>query len=155
VSYRANRDYETSTPEYWFKIGYEPSEKGHGLNPFLSAHARLAEPASIYDQLMAIHREEPAVQDIQVIQNRIKLRKFDFTEMDCPAIKGEMEKLKNLPAKLPDINGSSVIIHPMIHSFSTSGADGDATLALTDDKNPLVQWASDTRRALDSCAKVR
>src|SRR5579862_563126 len=89
VSYRANRDYATSTPEYWFVIGREPSEKGYGLNPYLSAHVRLAEPTSIYDQLMSMHREEPAVQDPTLFQNRIKLRKSDFTEMNCPAIKNQ------------------------------------------------------------------
>lgn len=57
VSYRANRDYATSTPEYWFMIGRQPREKEYGLNSYLSAQARLAEPASIYDQLMAIHRK--------------------------------------------------------------------------------------------------
>ena len=103
---------------------------------------------------MAIHRKEPAVQ-AKLIQDRIKLRKSDFTEMTCPAIKDQLEKLKNLPVKLPDINGDEVIIHPMIHTFYISGADGDANLVLTDDKNALVQWAQETRRALDSCGRVR
>jgi len=43
----------------------------------------------------------------------------------------------------------------MIHAFHIEGAEGDATLALTDDKDPLVQWAEETRRALDACGKVR
>jgi len=154
VSYRANRDYATSTPEYWFMIGHEPSGRGYGLNPYLSAHSRLAEPASIHDQLMSIHREQPEVQDTTLLQNRIKLRRSDLTEMNCPAIKDQIEKLRILPARLPDINGGTIIIHPMIHTFHISGAEGDASLALTDDKNPLVQWAEETRRALDACAKV-
>jgi len=44
VSYRANRDYLTSTPEYWFMIGLEPSKKQYGLHSYLSAHVRLAQP---------------------------------------------------------------------------------------------------------------
>ena len=153
VSYRANRDLVTSTPEYWFTIGREPKENGNGLQSYISAHVRVAQPSSIYDQLTTIHREQPAVQDTTSIQQRMKLQKFDLTEMNCPAIKERLEKLGNLSAKLPEINGNYVILHPMIHAFYISGADGDATLTLVDEKNPLVRWAQDTRRVLDACEK--
>jgi len=154
ISYRANRDFVTGTPEYWFMIGREPSEKGYGLNPYLTAHARLADPASIYDQLMTMHRAEPAAPDT-TLQSGIKLRKYDFTEKTCPAIKDQIDKLKSIPARVPEINGDYIVLHPMIHAFHISGADGDATLVLTDEKNPLVQWAEETRRMLEACGKLR
>ena len=63
VTYRANRDFVTSIPEYWFRIGYEFNEKqGYGLNSFFSAHVRIASPNSIYDQVMALHRSNRATQ---------------------------------------------------------------------------------------------
>ena len=63
VTYRANRDFVTTIPEYWFRIGYEFNEKqGYGLNSFFSAHVRIASPNSIYDQIMAHHRSNPATQ---------------------------------------------------------------------------------------------
>jgi hypothetical protein len=151
VSYRANRDYVTSTPEYWFMIGLEPSAKGSGLHPYLSAHVRLAQPTSIYDQLMAIHRAEPATQDTTTIQNRIKIKSWDFTEMTCPAIKDQLGKLKNLPARFPDINRGYVIIHPMNHAFFMVGEDGEVRMSWLGEENPLVRWAQETRRALDAC----
>lgn len=151
VSYRANRDYVTSTPEYWFMIGLEPSAKGYGLHRYLSAHVRLAQPTSIYDQLMAIHRAEPATRDTTTLQNRIKIQNWDFTEMTCPAIKDQLGKLESLAARLPDINRDYVIIHPMNHAFFIAGADGEVRMSLFDDKNPLVRWAQETRRALDAC----
>jgi hypothetical protein len=154
VSYRANRDYVTSTPEYWFMIGLEPNEKGYGLYPYLSAHVRLAQPSSVYDQLMAIHRAEPATQDITTIRNRIKIQRCDFAEMTCP-IKDQLGKLKNLPARLPDINGDYIIIHPMNHAFFIVGADGDVRMSLVNDENPIAKWAQETRRALDACGKTR
>src|SRR5258705_1883578 len=52
VSYRANRDYVTSIPEYYFIIGRESNENGYGFYPYLTAHVRIATPVSIYDQLM-------------------------------------------------------------------------------------------------------
>jgi hypothetical protein len=112
VTYRANRDYATSTPEYWFLIGYEPRENGYGLNGFLSAHVRLASPASIYDQLMAMHQKEPASQDVGSFRKRIRLKAYDFTETNCPAVKSQIEKLEKLVTRLPNLNGDVVIIHP-------------------------------------------
>jgi hypothetical protein len=153
--YRANKDYVTSVPEYWFLIGREPNEKGYGLHAYLSAHVRVAQPVSIYDQLMAIHREDPAVQDTTNLQKRVKLQASDLTEMNCPAIKDQMDKLKKFPAKLPAVDGDFIIIHPMIHTFYINGADGDVRMSLTDDENPVVKWALETRRALDACGKPR
>jgi hypothetical protein len=144
----------TSTPEYWFTIGREPNENGYGLHPYLTAHVRAAEPTSIYDQLMAVHREEPAAQDGLTIQKPIKIQISDFTEMTCPDLKDQLRKLKSLPIRLPEINGDYVIIHPMIHAFLIDGANGDVLMSLTDDNNPLVLWAQETRRALDACRKI-
>ena len=155
VTYRANRDYVTSVPEYWFLIGREPNEGGYGLHPYLSAHVRIAQSVSVYDQLMAIHREEPAVEDTTNLQKRVKLQTSDFTEMNCPAIKDQMDKLKRLSAKLPAVDGDFIIIHPMIHAFYIDGSDGDVRMFLADDENPLVKWALETRRALEACSKFR
>lgn len=153
VAYRANRDFVTSTPEYWFTIGREPSESQSGLRPYLSAHVRVAQPVSIYSQIMAIHHAEPSTTDNAVIKNKIRLQRADLTEMRCPAVKSQLEKLKNIAPKLPDISGDYIIIHPMNHSFHVSGANGDVTMTLTDEKDALVQWAQETRQAFDACAK--
>ena len=118
VTYRANRDYVTSIPEYWFRIGYEFNQKqGYGLQNFFSAHVRIASPNSIYDQLMALHRSDPAVQELAGFKVRIKLRRYDLTEMNCPAIKSQMEKFQRLQTKMPDLNGKAITTHPMNHDF--------------------------------------
>jgi hypothetical protein len=154
VSYRANRGLYTSTPEYWFMVGPERNEKP-GTRPHLSAHVRVAQPVSIHDQLMAIHRDPPATEDTSIIEKRIKLQTADFSEGDCPSLKTQLEKLKKLSARLPDVNGDRIILHPMIHAFYISGSDRDATMFLTDDGNPLVRWAQETRRVFDVCSKSR
>ncbi len=155
VTYRANRDYVTSVPEYWFLIGRESNEGGHGLHSYLSARVRIAQPLSILGQLMAIHREEPTVEDTTDLQKRVKLQTSDFTEMNCPAIKNQMDKLERLSAKMPAVDGDVIIIHPMIHAFYIDGSDGDVRMFLEDDENPLVKWALQTRRALEACGKPR
>jgi len=156
VTYRANRDYVTRVPEYWFRIGYEFNEKqGYGSNNFLSAHERIASPNSIYDQLMALHRSDPAAQEAANFKARIKLRSYDFTETNCPAIKSQMEKFKRLQTKMPDLNGNVITIHPMNHVFYAVGAEGDMNIVLSDEENPLVKWALETRQALEGCEPAR
>jgi hypothetical protein len=155
VTYRANRDLYTSTPEYWFMVGLEPDPDGR-LRRYLSAHVRVAQPTSIYDQLMAIHRDEPGTQEAtSALQKRIKLQAADFDEMNCPAVKRQVEKLKELRVTLPDVTSGTIVLHPMIHAFHISGSVGGATMFLTDDDNPLVKWAEETRRNFDLCSKPR
>ena len=154
VTYRANRDYVTSIPEYWFRIGYEFNEKqGYGLNNFFSAHVRIASPKSIYDQLMALHRRNPGTRESTSFVPRIKLRSYDLTEMNCPEIKTQMDKFQKLQTKLPDLNGNIITIHPMNHVFYAQGAEGNMTIALTDEELPLVKWALETKQALEQCGK--
>jgi hypothetical protein len=154
VTYRANKDLVTNIPEYWFRIGYEFNEKqGYGLNNFFSAHVRIASPNSIYDQLMALHRSNPATQDAPSFTSRIKLKSYDVTEMSCPAIKAQMDKFEKLRMKLPDLNGNVITLHPMNHVFYAQGAEGDMTIVLTDEEQPLVEWALETRQALEHCVK--
>jgi len=154
VSYRANRDYVTSIPEYWFRIGYEGNEKqGYGLQSFFSAHVRIASPKSIYDQLMAHHRSNSATQEPANLKSRIKFKNYDFTEMSCPAIKTQMGKFETLQMTLPHLNGNVVTIHPMGHAFYAQGAEGDMSIVLTDEEHPLVKWALETRQALERCVK--
>jgi len=102
---------------------------------------------------MALHRSNPAAQEVSCFASRITLRKYDFTEMNCPAIKIQMDKFEKLQMKLPDLNGNVVTIHPMIHAFYAQGAEGDMTIALTDEEHSLVKWAWETRQALERCVK--
>ena len=95
VAYRANRDLYTSTPEYWFMVGLEPNADRPGLRSYFSAHVRVAQPISIYDQLMAIHRSQPGTQEpTSALQKRIKLQASDFDEMNCPAVGDATRKIE-------------------------------------------------------------
>jgi len=114
----------------------------------------IAQPVSIYDQLMTIHRENPSIQDT-VLEKSVRFQSFDLTEMTCPAIKVQIEKLKSLPVQLPDMNLDYIILHPVIHAFYINGTDGDVRLSLTDSRHTLVRWARQTREALDACGRAR
>src|SRR6266853_3955209 len=67
VAYRSHRDLHTDVHEYSFVIGPENSDTVSGLPRYLAAHVREAESASVYDQMMALHRKFPSrsADDIQ------------------------------------------------------------------------------------------
>ena len=154
VVYRANRDLYTEVPEYWFLIGYDGNPDGHGLQPTLSAHVRAADSVSIYDQLMRMHRKEPN-EDASSMVRRMKLTNWDTNETACPAIRKQVQKLQELQSKPLDLNSEVIVLHPMNHQFHIQAAGGDMKFTIWDDEQPLVLWAVETRRVLESCTKVQ
>ena len=149
VAYRSHRDLHTDVPEYSFVIGTEKSDTVSGLPRYLAAHVREAEPASVYDQMMALHRKFPN-RSADDIQKDVHVRKLKLTEMNCPAIKAQFSKFQQLRLAPPQFD--VVILHPLIHEFRIRAGGGDMDVALYDDENPLVSWAVETRDALELCA---
>lgn len=66
VAYRSHRDLYTDILEYSFVIGHEPKKEGYGLQEFLSAHVRMADAVSIFDQMMQMHRSNPDVDAVDI-----------------------------------------------------------------------------------------
>jgi hypothetical protein len=149
VSYRSHRDLHSDIPEYSFVIGPENSDRVSGLPRYLAAHVREAESASVYDQMMALHRKFPD-RSADDIQKDVHVKKWKMTEMNCPAIKAQFSKFQQLHLAPPQFD--VVILHPVIHEFRIRAGGGDMEFALYDDENLLVAWAIETRHALELCA---
>ncbi len=159
VVYRAHS--ESGVPEYWFVIGYDPNQGGHGLQKYLSAHVRIAESQSIFEQIMRAHRSEPQ-EDIASIEKRIKLRTFDLNEMTCPAMKEQVEMLEKVQVDVPKFHDPGVFVfgHPLKSEFHIQQGFQQMSVVLLDDdklphENALHNWAFWTRRVLDGCAPGR
>jgi hypothetical protein len=149
VAYRSHRDLYTDVPEYSFVIGPEKSDTVSGLPPYLAAHVREAESASVYDQMMMLHRKFPN-RSAEDVQKGVNVKKWKLTEMNCPAIKAQFLKFRQLRLAPPQFD--VVILHPLIHEFRVRAGSGDMEVALYDDENSLVPWAIETRHALELCA---
>ena len=149
VAYRSHRDLHTDVPEYSFVIGTKNSDTVSGLPRYLAAQVREAESASIYDQMMALHRRFPNRSAVD-IQRDVHVKQLKLTEMNCPAIRAQFSKLQQLRLALPQFD--VVILHPLIHEFRIRAGGGDMEVALYDDENSLVQWALETRHALQLCS---
>lgn len=149
VAYRSHRDLHTDDPEYSFVIASEASNTVSGLPRYLVAQVREAESASVYDQMMALHRKFPN-RSADDIQKDVNVKKLKLTEMNCPAIKAQFSSLQQLRLTLPQFD--AVMLHPVIHEFRIRAGAGDMEVALYDDENSLVQWALETRHGLALCS---
>jgi hypothetical protein len=149
VAYRSHRDLHTDVPEYSFMIGPENARTVSGVPRYLAADVQEAESRSVYDQMMTLHRRFPD-RSADDIQKDVHVKKLKLTEMNCPAIKAQFSKLQQLHLDLPQFD--VLIIHPLIHEFRIRAGGGEMEIALHDDKNSLVQWAIETRHALEQCA---
>ncbi len=149
VAYRSHRDLHTDVLEYSFVIGTENSDTVSGLPRYLAAHVQEAESTSVYDQMMALHREFPN-RSADDIQKDVRVKRWKLTEMNCPAIKVQFSKFQQLRLALPKFD--VVMLHPLIHEFRIRAGGGDMGVTLYDDENSLVPWATETRHALEQCA---
>ena len=158
VIYRAHS--ESLRPEYWFSIGYDQNQDRHGLQKYLSAHVRMADTNSIFDQILRAHHSEPG-REMASIQKGLKLKAFELTEMSCPAIKDQVEKLENIQTSVPKFHDTGAFIFGdrMRNEFQIQQNSEQMSLVLLEDLKsppeiPLLNWAYWTRRALDSCAQT-
>jgi hypothetical protein len=148
VSYRSYRDLYTDVLEYSFLIGHDQRKEGYGAEPHLSAHVRMADSISIYDQMMKMHRANPQ-KDLVDIQHAVKLKMWDLTEKTCPVVQSQFQKFQKLRFGPPVFD--EIVLHPLIHEFRIQAGMGGMDLSLVDSEHPLVIWALETRRALESC----
>jgi thiol-disulfide isomerase/thioredoxin len=148
LSYRSHRDLYTDVLEYGFLLGYELRENKPGLQEFLTAHVRLADGVSIYDQLMKMHRDKPN-ESAETIRHKVTVKKWSLSEKTCPAIQEQFRKFQNLSIRVPEFD--SIVLHPMVHQFHVEAGLGTMDLELDDSEHSLVLWALETRKALDSC----
>lgn len=134
VAYRSHRDLHTDVPEYSFVIGPENSDTVSGLPRYLAAHVREAESASVYDQMMALHRKSPN-RSADDIQKDLHVKKWKVTEMNCPAIKAQFSKFQQLRFAPPQFD--VVILHPLIHEFRIRAGGGIWKLLYTTTRTRL------------------
>jgi hypothetical protein len=149
VAYRSHRDLYTDTLEYSFVIARDVSAKGRDGQFKLVAQVRQADSSSIYDQMMALHRKSPS-RSAASIQKELRVKAWTLVETTCPAVRTQLLKFQQLRLVPPQFD--DIVLHPLIHEFRVRAGMGDMDIALYDEDNLFVQWALETRRALELCA---
>lgn len=143
VAFRSHRDLHTEEPEYSFIISgpYAWSAK-------LEAKVRMADGISLYDQIMVLHRKNPAA-SMENIKPKLKVKKWTLEESACPAIRSSAEKFQSLSFGPPKVD--EITLHPLICEFKSDSASGRMNMVLADYSHPLVHWAAETRAEFEAC----
>ena len=152
VSFRTYRDLYTNVLEYSCSITRKKDQ--------IEAVVRLANPTSLYDQILAERKRNPHV-GIKSIKRKLTIKEYRFTSNTCPALETSLSALEKLelPVMTERERASAakgvveVTLHPTIYTFQVSISGGDAKLELDNHDHPLVRWADATRGALARCQK--
>jgi hypothetical protein len=99
--------------------------------------------------MMALHRKSPD-RSAANIQKELRVKTWTLSETTCPVIRTQLLKFQQLRLVPPQFD--VVVLHPVIHEFRVRAAMGDMDTVLYDEDNSFVQWAVETRRALELCA---
>jgi len=147
VTYYTYRTPFANQPEYYFRLGNDRNTDGSGLQS-LSAHSRAADGASLQDQILQLHQQNPG-DTPAVIASKLKIEKIDVSEKVCPAIRARFEAFKRLSLQIPKFD--TVVFDPRVHEFRIQTGAGDMQLSLTDEKTSIVVWALKTRQVIEEC----
>jgi hypothetical protein len=139
-------------PEYSFTLGISGVENGSTPPGKIVAEVREANGGSIYKQIAAFHRRNPALAG-NAIQKLIIVNRFRLSQKDCPAVRAQFEKFEKLHIAPLQFRGT-ILDAPRIDFWITAG-DGSMLISIDagpDSQNyPLIAWANETRQILDSC----
>ena len=162
ITYRATQSLHASEgeqPEHYFQLGFDRSDKGLGVSNHISAHVRTPDSASIYDQIMNLHRKGSADTG-KNLESKIKMTFLDYTDSDCPSVRKAFREFQELRYGAPYINTDGllhdppsvqVILDPPVYEFHIEGLTGKSDVTLYDASYPLVEWAMKTQRELAAC----
>jgi len=150
-----DQDYITYRYAYWF---YAPSReysfslmrRSHGdpLRYYWLARIRMADGASILDQLAHLHAQHPD-EGLAEVERRIRIRIWALDEETCPVVRVQAAKLLRVSFKVPF--SSDVILDAPLFEFQVGSLNTNLKLSLGDERHPLIVWAVETRRALAQC----
>ena len=152
LGYRSYRDLYTADLEYTFLFNRLPPSKS------ITVTVKKPEAASLYDQIMTIHRKNPELA-IEAIVPMLKVDQWRLSEDTCPTVRRQYDRFYNLGLTMLSAKDKkeekkrvvTITLHPRVHIFRANISGGQMNLKLTDPGHPYVEWADQTRLALDQC----
>jgi hypothetical protein len=142
IGFRSHRDLHHNVFEYSFLLS-----KDYPANR-VTAVVRMADSVTLYDQLMSLHRRNPA-ESYENLKGQLKIKEWRFTDAECPALEPLFERFSRTRFRPP--SPELLVLHSMIYEIRTSASAGDMRLVFIERENALVAWALNIRRAAESC----
>ena len=147
LSYRSYESLQVGEPEFSLSISERPGRP----NANLFAHVRTPEGKPIGGQLLAFHHDSPEGSVTQA-EKYLKFKDWEVSDEQCPALRTVVQKLAKVHFEFS--RSEKVFIDPRVHEFHFDSYSTSADLSITDPEHPLVQWALDARRSIQSCGVI-
>lgn len=142
VTYRSSRDLDVL--ERYFAIR---ADFAGDIDSF-KATVVLATERPILRQILDIHLKDPGT-PMESFQSRLTFKRLTLASGSCPALRLQMDKLPKISISIPARD--MISLHPVVHRFVLDFADR-IEAKVTDEKSPLVNWATQTMDALLPCS---
>jgi hypothetical protein len=145
VSYRSYERLQVGEPEYSVSISERPGRSHANV----AAHVRVPEGKPIGGQLLAFHHDSPEGSVAEAEKN-LKFKDWDLSDEECPGLRTMVQKLSKVRFEFswPD----KIFIDPRVHEFHFDSYSTSADFSIDDPGHPLVQWAFETRHAIQACS---
>ncbi|MDT4965820.1 MAG: hypothetical protein QOJ64_557 [Acidobacteriota bacterium] len=149
MSFRIYGDAENDVLEFSCALILKPDDS-------IEAVIRKAEAASLYDQILSLHRHNRTWK-IETMTRRLNIRELRLTQQSCPVLRKlehEFDDL-NLPvlsAKDRARKTGYAFLHPTMYIFEAYVSGGRMRLEIMDGEHEFARWAERAKSALESCA---
>jgi hypothetical protein len=143
IGYRFTQNFPVDSIEYSFVI-----ETARDPSHPLRAIVRMADGTPIHTQMLTLRQQNPRA-ELSEIQQKIKIKRWEFEDPTCPAIRTQFVKFQELRFKTPRFS-VVVLDGPDYELIAQTGA-GRMTLLPEESDDPAVLWASETRGAFAQC----
>ncbi len=144
IAARAHRDGVNDLPE--FSVVIENTDNPRAIRGIL----RQAQGAPLYQQLAALHANDPA-RTYQQMKADLKVRVWEFTPQQCPAVSGQYQAFENITFVRPR-DDEATDENPIMYQFHESVGGGDSEVMEYVESRAFPKWANQTHKAFEACA---
>jgi hypothetical protein len=138
IGFRSHRDLHYEEPEFSLVLT-DRRELG------LQATIREPDGPSIYQQLLTVRLAAPSTTGTEALKT-VKVKTTTLNAKTCPAIAEAWQSFANICFR-----PSAIVLHPMVFEFASNYLGGDLSIELTDEEEPLVQWALHLKKQVRAC----
>jgi hypothetical protein len=144
IAARAHRDGVNDLPE--FSVTIENTDNAKAMRGVL----REAQGAPLYQQLVALHAEDPA-KTYERLKPELKVQVWNFTAAQCPAVSEQYKAFENITFVRPH-DDDATDAHPIMYQFHESVGGGDSEVMEFIESRAFPTWANSTHKAFAGCA---
>jgi hypothetical protein len=126
-----------------------PLEKGSSVLVSNRSYERLQVGEPEYSVSISERPDDSPEGSVAEAEKNLKFKDWDLSDEECPALRTMVQKLSKVRFEFswPD----KIFIDPRVHEFHFDSYSTSADFSI-DPGHPLVQWAFETRHAIQACS---